>query len=76
MRERLVLEIADREFDDGVLAVFGLDHGERIGAVGQEGKQLPGRQQLALTIQRADAADTSRRPFRVVSAICAMLAGG
>jgi hypothetical protein len=35
VRERLVFEIADREFDDGVLAMFGLDEANRFGAVGQ-----------------------------------------
>ena len=29
VRERLVFEVADREFDDGVLAVLGLDEFER-----------------------------------------------
>ena len=31
MRERLVFEVADRELDDGVLAVLGLDERERLG---------------------------------------------
>ena len=48
VRERLVFEIADAQLDDGVLAVFGLDELERVGAVGEERVELPGRQQLAL----------------------------
>ena len=42
MREGLVFEVADREFDDGVLAVLGFDGGQRVGAVGDE-EQLPGQ---------------------------------
>jgi hypothetical protein len=41
VRQRLVLEVADRQLDDGVLAVLGLDQFERLGAVGEEGEQLP-----------------------------------
>ncbi|MDP9414861.1 MAG: hypothetical protein M3Q08_12430, partial [Pseudomonadota bacterium] len=62
MRQRLVFEVADRELDDGVLAVFGLDGGKRVGAVGGEGKQLPGGQQLALAIEGPDAADDQPPP--------------
>lgn len=52
----LVFEIADAELDDGVLAVLGFDRRKRVGAVGRRRKQLPARQQLALAIERADAA--------------------
>src|SRR5688572_1075992 len=36
VRERLVFEIADRELDDGVLAMFGLDGAQILGAVGEK----------------------------------------
>ena len=41
VRERLVFEIADRELDDGVLAMLGLDQQQRLGAVGREREVLP-----------------------------------
>src|SRR4051812_31067416 len=37
----LVFEIADRELDDGVLAMLGLDGAQLVDAVGDERKQLP-----------------------------------
>ena len=43
MREGLVFEVADRELDDGVLAVLGLDECELVGAVGRERVVLPAR---------------------------------
>jgi hypothetical protein len=57
VRQRLVFEVADRQLDEGVLAVLGLNDREVVGAVGGEGKQLPARQQLALAIEGADAAN-------------------
>ncbi len=42
MRERLVFEIADRELDDGVLAMLSLDELERFGPVGREREVPPG----------------------------------
>jgi hypothetical protein len=55
-------EVADGEFDDGVLAVFGLDDSERVGAVGRKCVVLPGRQELALAIESADAANDQAPP--------------
>jgi len=40
VREGLVFEVADAEFDDGVLAVLSLDEAERAGAVGREREVL------------------------------------
>src|SRR3954452_1498695 len=57
VREGLVFEIADRELDLGVLTMLGLDERERVGAVGDEWEQFPRRQQLALAVQGADAAN-------------------
>jgi hypothetical protein len=37
VRQRLVFEVGDDLLDDGVLAVLGLDDGEILGAVGDEG---------------------------------------
>ena len=56
MRERLVFEVADRELDDGVLAVLGLDQLERLGAVGDEREVAPVRPQLGLGADQAGAA--------------------
>ncbi len=41
MRERLVFEVGDDVFDDGVLAVLGLDQGELVGAVGEQAEVPP-----------------------------------
>ena len=57
MRQRLVFEIADRELNDGVLTVFGLDQLERVGAVGQEREVTPVRPQLGLRPDQAGAAE-------------------
>jgi hypothetical protein len=76
VREGLVFEIADRELDDGVLAVLGLEDRERIvwlvanGSSSQDGRSSPWRSRVR-TLRT-----TSRRRFSVVSAICAMLVGG
>ena len=51
-RQVPVEEVTDREFDDGVLTVLGLDNAQRVGAVGDQRKQLPAREQLALAIER------------------------
>src|SRR4051794_29203181 len=53
----LGLELADGELDDGVLAMLGLDAAQAIDAVGEKREQLPAWEQLALAIERADAAD-------------------
>ena len=66
------------QLDDGVLAVFGLDDFERVGAVGEERIELPTRQQLALAVEGADAADDQPRPglaFSLFCANCALLVG-
>lgn len=57
MGERLIFEVADRELDNGVLTMLGLDELEGVGGVGREGKQFPRRQQLALAVEGADATD-------------------
>ena len=56
MRERLVFEIADPEFDDGVLAMLGLDEQQRLGAVGREREVLPVGEQVGLLADEACAA--------------------
>ena len=53
MRECLVFEVADRELDDGVLAVLSLDERDVLAAVGEEREVAPVRPQLGL---RPDAA--------------------
>jgi hypothetical protein len=62
VREGLVFEVADREFDDGVLAVLGFHRRQLVGAVRRERKQLPGGQQLALAIAGADATNDEPSP--------------
>jgi hypothetical protein len=57
VRQRLILEVADGELDDGVLAVLGFDDVERFSSVGDEREQLPRRQQLALAVKRANTPD-------------------
>ena len=57
VRERLVFEVADRELDDGVLAVLGLDHLERLAAVGEEREVAPVGPELGLRTEQAGAAD-------------------
>jgi hypothetical protein len=44
----LVFEIADRELDDGVLAILGLDQEQRLGAVRGEREVLPVGEQFGL----------------------------
>jgi hypothetical protein len=55
--EGLVFEIADRELDDGVLAMLGFDELQRVGAVGREREVLPVGEQLRLVADQAHAAD-------------------
>ena len=76
MRERLVLEVADRELHDGVLAVLGLDRRERLGAVGDEREVAPVRPQLGLRADQAGATDDQPLSASVVSAICASPSSG
>jgi len=57
VRERLVFEIADRELDDGVLTMVGLDQEQRLGAVGREREVLAVRKQLGLLADQTCAAD-------------------
>ena len=71
MRERLVFEVADRELDDGVLAMLGLDDLQCLGAVGQEREVAPVRQQLGLRADQAGATHDQPAAATVVSAICA-----
>jgi hypothetical protein len=52
-----LLEVADRELDLGVAALVGLDLGERLGAVGEEGVVAPVGKQLGLGAEEAGAAN-------------------
>ncbi len=76
MREGLILEVADGQLDDGVLAVLGLDDGERVGPVGRERKssQLGSSSPCWFSVRTRRT--TRRRSPNVVSAIWAMLVGG
>ena len=56
MAQGLVFEIADRELDDGVLAMLGLDQHQRLGAVGRKREVLPVREQLGLLADEPGAA--------------------
>ena len=76
VREGLVFEVADRLLDDGVLAVFGLDEGDRFGAVGDEREVPPVGPQLGLRADEAGAADDQPAVTEVVSAICASPSSG
>jgi hypothetical protein len=55
VRQRLVFEVANRQLDDGVLAVLGLDHVERVDAVGEEREVAPVGRQLGLGSEQARA---------------------
>ena len=55
--ERLILQVADAELDDGVLAVLGLDQRDLLVAVGRERVVLPDGEQLGLDTKDADAAN-------------------
>ena len=57
MRQRLVFEVGDDLFDDGVVAVLGLDDGDVVGAVGDEREVPPVGEQLGLGAEQAGAAD-------------------
>ena len=71
MRERLVFEIADRELNDGMLAMLGLDEQQRLGAIGREREVLPVREQVRLLADQTCATDDQPPPWSLVSAICA-----
>lgn len=74
--ERLVFQVADHERDRRVLAMLFLDQLERLGPVADKGEVLPGRKQLLLGVERADARTISRSSPRVVSAISASPVSG
>ena len=76
MRERLVLEVADHELDDGVLAVLGLDQRDRLVAVGEEREVPPVGNSSAWAPRVRTRRTISRRPSRIVSAICASPVSG
>ena len=57
VREGLVFEVADGLLDDGVVAVFGLDDCERVGAVGHEREVSPVGPELGLRADQASAPD-------------------
>ncbi len=57
MRQGLVFEVADDELDDGVLAMLGLDLGDRFGAVGRQREVPPVSEQLGLLADEAGAPD-------------------
>jgi hypothetical protein len=48
VRQRLVLEVCDDLFDEGVLAVVGLDDPDLVGAVGDQGEVAPVGPRLGL----------------------------
>ena len=58
--------IADRQLDDGVLAVVGFDDDQRISAVGDEGVVLPLVKEHTLRVgsERADATDAEAEDRR------------
>jgi hypothetical protein len=62
VRQRWVFEIADDLFDDGVVAVLGLDHGEVIGAVGDEAEVPPVGPGLGLRTDQPGAPDDQPPP--------------
>jgi len=57
VRQRLVFEVGDDLFDDGVIAVLGLHQRDVFGAVGDEGEVPPVGEQLGLRAEQASAAD-------------------
>ena len=65
------LEVADGQLADGVAAVVGVQPGGGAGPVGDEGVVAPGREQLLLVAQVADAADDQPVTSVGVSATCA-----
>ena len=74
--ERLVLEVGDHLLDHGVPAVLGLDQGDLLGAVGDEGEVAPVGPELGLGAEQAGAPDDQPPPAVVVSAICASPSSG
>jgi hypothetical protein len=57
VRQCLVFEVGDDLLNDGVIAVLGLDDGEILGAVGDEGEVSPVGPQLGLRAEQTGAAD-------------------
>src|SRR3954454_2395973 len=57
VRQGLVFEVADRELDDGVPAMLGLDEFDRVGAVGQEREVSPVGPELGLVAEQSGAPD-------------------
>jgi len=77
VRQGLVFEVADHLLDDGVLAMLGLHCFDRFEAVGREREVAP----LAANSSPSAASSRtrrtpSRRPARVLSAICASRVSG
>jgi hypothetical protein len=72
----LGLEVGDDLFDAGVLAVLGLDELDRFGAVGGDREVSPGGKQLAAGVLGGTRRTITRRPWWVVSAICARPVSG
>jgi hypothetical protein len=56
------LEVADGQLADGMAAMVGVQPGAGADAVGDEGVVAPGREQLLLVIQVADAPDDQPVP--------------
>lgn len=52
MRQRLVFEVGDDLFDDGVIAMLGLDQRELLGALGDEREVPPASSSIASTAAR------------------------
>ena len=57
VRQRLVFEVGDHLFDDGVVAVLGFDERDLFVAVGEEREVPPVGPQLGLGAEQAGAAD-------------------
>ena len=57
MLKRLVFEVGDDLFDDGVVAVLGLDDRDRGGAVGEKREVPPVGEQFGLGAEQAGAPD-------------------
>ena len=62
VRQRLVFEVGDDLFDDGVVAVLGLHYGDVVGAVGEKREVPPVGEQFGLGAEQAGAPDDRRRP--------------
>jgi hypothetical protein len=57
VRQRLILELDDYLFDDGMVTMFGLDQGDVFGAVGEKREVTPVGPQLGLRSDQPGAAD-------------------